>query len=222
MQNIVRDFLKRKIMAEKRDKPYIWCTWLTKLIAGESQCEWASWFKAHFKSEKSSSTQFNLVKWTINHNNLLHKRRDELERLGYKVLIEDQNSFKVEVPETNITVSGKADIVGLNAEKDGRCIVVDCKTGRAKNSDLVQVMLYLICLPLAHPQYKDTTFNGQVVYNDNLVPVDWSDIDDFLKEVVWDLVKRVGGDTPCRKVPSSGECKWCDISKADCPQRMAD
>jgi len=209
-------------MAEKRDKPYIWCTWLTKLIAGESQCEWASWFKAHFKSEKSSSTQFNLVKWTINHNNLLHKRRDELERLGYKVLIEDQNSFKVEVPETNITVSGKADIVGLNAEKDGRCIVVDCKTGRAKNSDLVQVMLYLICLPLAHPQYKDTTFNGQVVYNDNLVPVDWSDIDDFLKEVVWDLVKRVGGDTPCRKVPSSGECKWCDISKADCPQRMAD
>jgi len=222
VQNIVRDFLKRKIMAEKRDKPYIWCTWLTKLIAGESQCEWASWFKAHFKSEKSSSTQFNLVKWTINHNNLLHKRRDELERLGYKVLIEDQNSFKVEVPETNITVSGKADIVGLNAEKDGRCIVVDCKTGRAKNSDLVQVMLYLICLPLAHPQYKDTTFNGQVVYNDNLVPVDWSDIDDFLKEVVWDLVKRVGGDTPCRKVPSSGECKWCDISKADCPQRMAD
>ena len=28
-----------------RQSPYIWFTWLTKLMAGEAQCEWASWFK---------------------------------------------------------------------------------------------------------------------------------------------------------------------------------
>ena len=205
-------------MVEKRDKSYIWVTWLTKLIAGESQCEYASWYKAHFKSVKFSKTQFNLVKWTINHNNLLHKRRDELEGLGYKVLIEDQNSFKVDVPNLDITVSGKADIVGLL--ENGGCLVDDCKTGRAKNSDLVQVMLYLMFLPLAHEKYKDIIFNGQVIYKDSIVPIDWSDVDDDLKEVVWDLVRRIGGDEPCRKVPSYGECKWCDISKDDCPQKM--
>jgi len=209
-------------MAEKRAKPYIWVTWLSKLIAGESQCEWASWYKAHFKSEKSSSTQFNLVKWTINHNNLLHKRRDELEKLGYVVAIEDQNSFKVDAPDTDITVSGKADILGLSAVPVNwsRGLIDDCKTGRAKNSDLVQVMLYLMFLPLAFEKYRDTIFDGEVVYKDSIVPIDWKDVDDDLKEVVWDLVKRVGGEKPCRKVPSYSECKWCDISKNDCPQKM--
>jgi len=208
-------------MAEKRDKPYIYITWLSKLIAGESQCEWASWFKAHFKSEKSSSTQFNLVKWTINHNNLLHKRRDQLEKLGYVVMIEDQNSFRVSVSGTDIIVSGKADVVGFPKGIFDKGIIDDCKTGRAKNSDLVQVMLYLMFLPLAVEKYKDTIFDGQVIYRDSIVPVNWEDVDDDLKEVVWDLVKRVGGAAPCRKVPSYGECKWCDISKEDCPERLS-
>jgi len=44
-------------LADRRDKPYIWITWLSKLIAGESQCEYASWYKAHFKTAKSSSPQ---------------------------------------------------------------------------------------------------------------------------------------------------------------------
>ena len=26
--------------------PYVWVTWLPRLLSGESSCEWASWFKA--------------------------------------------------------------------------------------------------------------------------------------------------------------------------------
>lgn len=215
-------------MKEKRDKPYIWVTWLSKLISGESQCEWAAWFKAHFKSEKSSSSNFDLVKWTINHNKLLHKRRDELEQQSYKVQIEDQNSFRLDVikdpqivvkdsPLAVFTVSGKVDIVAL---KDGKGQIEDCKTGRCKNSDQVQVMLYMIFLPMAIEKYKDIIFNGSVIYKDTKIPIYWEDIDDDLKEVVWNLVGRIGGDGPCRKVPSYNECKWCDISKEDCPQKM--
>ncbi len=34
-------------MAQLRSTgPYVWVTWLLKLLAGESSCEWASWFKA--------------------------------------------------------------------------------------------------------------------------------------------------------------------------------
>jgi len=39
-------------MSVLRRSPYIWVTWLTKLMAGEAQCEWASWFKAHHKYDK--------------------------------------------------------------------------------------------------------------------------------------------------------------------------
>ncbi len=29
-------------MPEARTDPYIWVTWLTKLLAGENSCEWAT------------------------------------------------------------------------------------------------------------------------------------------------------------------------------------
>jgi len=34
-------------MGQRRDMPYIWITWLTKLLVGENSCEWAAWFRAN-------------------------------------------------------------------------------------------------------------------------------------------------------------------------------
>ena len=34
-------------MPQRREHPYIWATWLPRLLAGENSCEWAVWFKAH-------------------------------------------------------------------------------------------------------------------------------------------------------------------------------
>lgn len=203
-------------MKQKRDKIFIYVTWLTKLIAGENQCEYASWFKAHFQSDRKPSN-FNLVKWNIKHNQLLHERRDELEKEGYIVKVEDQNSFRLKCPK-GIVVSGKADIVALGNNQ--RAFVDDCKTGKPSNSHLVQVMLYMMFLPKCFKKYEQTCFDGNVVYEDNVAPIYWTDIDSDLKKLVWDTIKRIGGDTPCRKVPSFDECKWCDISKEDCPERV--
>jgi len=116
-------------MKIKRDNAYIWITWLTKLIAGEQQCEYQAWFKAHYKHDKVSSGDFNLTKWTIAHNKLLHKCRDEFEVDGFKVTIEDQNSFRLRLPN-NSTISGKVDVVALKLPE--KALVVDCKTGRCK------------------------------------------------------------------------------------------
>ena len=41
-------------MTIQRQTPYIWVTWLTKLLAGEAQCDWASWFKAHNKYDNNT------------------------------------------------------------------------------------------------------------------------------------------------------------------------
>ena len=36
------------------------------------------------------------------------------------------------------------------------------------------------------------------------------------------LIKRVADGMPARKVPSSMECGFCNITKADCPERVAE
>ena len=33
-------------MAVPREFPYIWTTWLPRLLTDENSCEWAVWFKA--------------------------------------------------------------------------------------------------------------------------------------------------------------------------------
>ena len=34
----------------RKDGPYIWVTWLNKLITGDQSCEWAYWFRTQFDS----------------------------------------------------------------------------------------------------------------------------------------------------------------------------
>ena len=203
-------------MKQKRDKVFIWCTWLTKLISGENQCEYASWYKAHYKCDKQPG-DFNLCKWNIKHNQLVHKHRGMLEKKDYVVTTESQNSFKLDLLE-GITISGKADLIALKWHAPS--LVEDCKTGSPKNSDLVQVMLYMLFLPLSIDRFKDIIFTGDVIYEDSEVRILPEDVDENLKKVVWDLIKRIGDEKPCRKVPSYDECKWCDISKEDCPERI--
>ena len=36
-------------LAQRREHPYIWATWLPRLLIGENSCEWAVWFKAHYQ-----------------------------------------------------------------------------------------------------------------------------------------------------------------------------
>jgi hypothetical protein len=52
------------------------------------------------------------------------------------------------------------------------------------------------------------------------VDVPSSKIDADLKELVRKTVQTIGGPEPARKVPSRGECRYCDISRADCPERV--
>jgi hypothetical protein len=184
-------------------------------MAGENQCEWASWFRSHYKWDKLPS-DFNLAEWTAEHNKLLHTRRAKLEAEGFTVYTEDQNSFKL-LGKTGIEVSGKADIVAI---KEGESYVEDCKTGNPRNSDHIQVLIYMLSLPVATTHCKDLILEGRIVYKDSIVEIPSSKIDSTLKELFRETVLKVGGEEPLRKVPSWGECRFCDISKADCPERI--
>jgi len=202
-------------MKTERPNPFIWVTWLTKLMAGENQCEWASWFRSHYKWDKLPG-DFDLAQWTAEHNQLLQKRRNQLESEGFTVYTEDQNSFKIE-GKTGIEVSGKADIVAI---KENEAYIEDCKTGTPKNSDHMQVLIYMLTLPIATTHCKGKKLEGRIIYKDSIVDVPLSKINDQSKELFKKTVLSVGGSEPLRKVPSWGECRFCDISKADCPERI--
>ena len=134
-------------MATPRREPYIWPTWLTKILAGEQSCEWATWFKAHFQGYEKAPRDGDLTAWTARHTELLQKRAAELRKNGYEVLVEDQNKFTLK--GKSCTIGGKPDIVAI---KDDDYLVVDAKGGKARDSDHFQVLIYMMILPLTHPR----------------------------------------------------------------------
>src|SRR5438093_576244 len=99
------------LMAEARSKPYVYVTWLTKLLAGEDHCAWKAWFKAHNRYDKQPS-DFNLAKWILDHTEMLTSRADSLRSEGYEVWIENQNEFKF-VGKAGTMLAGKPDIVAV-------------------------------------------------------------------------------------------------------------
>lgn len=208
-------------MKEKRDKTFVWISWLAKLLAGEIQCEFSCWFKSHYKYAKLPS-DFNLVRWTMEHNQLVHKTRDELEKQSYAVYIEDQNAFKIDID--GALISAKPDIIAITRDEK---LVVDCKTGRSKNSDQVQTMLYMMYLPSSHFTSMDPNktfaalpWQGRVVYKNNSIPVPSIALTKSFTSIVDETITKLSIENPARKVPSENECRRCDISEEDCPERL--
>ena len=58
----------------QRDFPYIWATWLPRLLTGENSCEWAVWFKAHHQDWTRTPSEFNQAEWMLDHTAFLNER----------------------------------------------------------------------------------------------------------------------------------------------------
>lgn len=203
-------------MAQQRDMPYIWVTWLTKLLVGENSCEWAAWFKANHegKSYKKAPSTFDATEWQLQHTDLLRKVRDEIESAGKTVFTEGQNSFSLR--GRTAILGGRPDLITVS-EKVGT--VLDAKTGDPSPSHHVQVMLYMYAIPKALHQYKGITFEGKVVYPDHEECVPSKAVDDTFIGNLSSLIQRVASSNPARRVPSAIECGFCNITTADCPDR---
>lgn len=204
-------------MAERRrGLPNVYVTWLAKLLAGQ-QCQWRVWFQSHYWYDKYEPEKFDLVKWNQDHNALMRARRRELEAAGYTVTVEGQNGFKFQGKAA--VLDGKPDIIASNAHET---IIVDGKTGRERESDIWQVLLYLFAVPACRPELVRGALSGEVQYKQGdqriTLPVD-ALTPDREQEIV-SLIRVVAADTPPRKVPSYDECKRCNIGVADCPQRV--
>jgi hypothetical protein len=203
--------------ATEREVPFVWVTWLTKLMAGEDSCRWSSWFKAHHKYDKLPS-DFNLTQWTAEHSQLVHRRANELEAQGCGVFIEDENQFYLTGRDGITTLSGKPDIVAVRGDE---VLVEDCKTGKPRNSDKMQVLIYMLVLKLVKPDLAKKTFHGSVFYKDHpQIEIEPDAVNSDFLGVFQEVMEAVKGADPCRKVPSYRECKFCDIGPSDCAERV--
>ena len=199
--------------------PYLWVTWLTKLLVGENSCEWAAWFRSQHESwswDKVAST-FDQAAWQMEHTGKLNECRQYWEEQGCTVLTEGQNSFVLR--GKSAALGGKPDLI---AWRGSTGTVIDIKTGQPSPSHSVQVMIYMYAIPRALHQYRGITFSGKIVYADHEVEIPASAVGDGFVGNLSQLILRLASTSPARKVPSRMECGFCNITSADCPDRAAE
>lgn len=202
---------------QKHDAPASWVTWLTPILAGQSQCLFQPWFKAHFRYEKAPST-FDLAAWSADHTAMVNARATELRAQGWTVTVENQNSFRVKGKAG--VVSGKMDLVAMRGTE---VWIEDAKTGQQTHKDWWQVLLYLMLFPLAFPnRASGKTLSGAVLYKKGVVvPVTIEELTPGRRKDIVDLIQQIGGAKP-EATPSEADCRFCDITTADCPVRFGE
>lgn len=199
----------------RRRSPYIWITWLTGLLSGRDACEWALWFKAQHVYDKLPKS-VDLTIWTAEHGAMITAEAARLRTAGYTVTVEDQNALKLQGEAA--TIAGKPDLLAVS---DTECLVVDCKTGRPKDSDVMQILGYLFMLPRTRPDLIRPSLRGELRYRDARQTVHSTDLTPAVQDRLIGLIRQGAGQdgTPTR-TPSPRECRFCDISAKDCPDRI--
>ena len=202
-------------MPRRQEHPYIWTTWLPRLLTGENSCEWAVWFKAHYQDWTRRPSDFDQAKWPLDHTALLNQLIVNWEVSGFHVDIEAQNSFQLR--GNTAILAGRADLI---AHRDDEAIIVDAKTGHESASHVVQVVIYMYAFPKALEQYRKAKLMGQVTYRGDNVRILGEAVGEEFVKNLGALIRRISADEPARRVPSLHECRFCDISATDCPARI--
>ncbi|MCY4582062.1 MAG: PD-(D/E)XK nuclease family protein [Chloroflexi bacterium] len=203
---------------QARERPYVWVTWLPRLLSGNNRCEWASWFKAQHEGSSwaRSPSTFDHTRWALDHTALLRSEQKRLEADGEAVKTERQNQFRLR--GWHATLSGMPDLVSLH---DGNVVIHDVKSGEPHAYHAIQVMLYMWAFPLARREYAGLPVAGRVVYGDHAIDVPASAVDQTFIDRAAGLIKRLADtEQPPPRTPSASECAFCEITAADCPDRV--
>jgi len=203
-------------MTKPRDGRFVWVTWLSGIMSGERSCVWGPWFRTNYTDYAKVPSDFNEAQWMLDHTRLLTDLVGEREKLGEQVQIQGQNRFRYEHPP-GLVVAGMPDLVGIAGR---RATVYDAKTGQPHPSHQIQVMLYMYFLPQCMAAYRGMQLEGCVVYGDHRLPIPASAINNAFAENVFRFLDMLDADAPARRVSSEMECGFCDITSADCPERM--
>ena len=134
---------------------------------------------------------------------------------SYEVRIENQNAFRLR--GHTATLAGKPDLLVLSGD---HVPIIDLKTGQEQPWHRYQVMLYMYALPKASARYRYAKLAGEVVYPDRIARVPRGPLTSHFIDNLASTIRRLAATTLPKRVPSPRECRFCDISAADCPERL--
>jgi len=199
-----------------RGRPYIWATWITKLIAGEDRCWYRAWYKAHYKFEKTpddADRKSFFEEWTARHDEIVRRRVEELKDQGFILKVEDDAKVTVRGKSADLVL--KPDIVAMIDEAEA--LVIDAKAGKRRESDHWQVLLYLFGLTLAGAYLFGFKTRGEVSYPEDNVPV--RVLDDYAKKKIVESIAKVADTVQPKASPSERECRFCDVASCEFRKR---
>lgn len=190
-------------------------------MAGEHQCHYAGWFRSHFSFEVQKRDA-NLDAWTAEHTAMVHDVAAELRSEGFTVYLEGQNTLKVR-GQGGAMLVGKPDLIAV---KGDTATVIDCKTGQANVRDTLQIRLYMYLLGKwsTHPARRCRRILGEIRYqagSEATVQLPHAAADG-IAELVKRYMNTFISSAPPKPVPSYRECRFCDLGKAFCPDRIGD
>lgn len=204
-------------MAIRRDAPYIWTTWLPKLLVGRDSCLWSIWYKANYKDYVKVPNGFDTVNWNIKHTAALDKIEAEYKQKYTVVTRECQNAFQFK-GRSGAVLAGKPDLIGMRGNEVRIC---DVKTGQQQDEHWAQMLLYMHFYPRCYPQiFGGKEITGEIIYNDNRQTVYADEFDEVFREQVIKMLQIVSSDTPPPKTPSSKDCGGCNIASEHCDVRV--
>ena len=200
---------------EPRPRKYCYPTWITKILAGENQCGYSAWYKVNFvyqKIKEDKDREAFFKEYTDRHDAIVRSRAVALKLEGWTV--------KTEVPfrvagKTG-DVSGRIDIVAMKGDD---ALVVEVKSGKPRQSDHWQTLLYLLLLPLDWLK-GFLTVRGEVEYSDETVDV--RPLTAAEREKLGETLRLVTGDVAPPAVPSEGDCRYCDIARCEYRYRASE
>jgi hypothetical protein len=194
--------------------PYVWVTWITGLLSGDRQCQWAAWYRANFRYQKRPDPTFDSAAWTWDHNRLVQQRREQFLADDWSVTVEGQNDIKFK--GHTAVLAGKPDLIAVRGDE---LLVSDAKTGKQRAGDWWQVLIYMLALPRVRPlAVRPERISGEVVYGNVVVPVAARDLTPERSEQIFQVLRVMGGAEEPARTPSAHECLFCDV--AECPDRM--
>ena len=196
-------------------------TKVARLMSGDDRCMYLAWFRSwHEGYRKARTGRAGRGNRDMKHTTMLHETVALLKKVGYEVTLGGQNWFETRSSRTGSIIIGKPDIISVSPS--GGVTAVDIKTGQPRESDEVQVKLYMLLLPLSsHTRWHGVRMDGQVLYaNSPARNLRSEDITPEFRHSLSMVMRQVVAPQPARRVPSVRECGRCILSSGICPDRV--
>ncbi|MFQ5974805.1 MAG: Dna2/Cas4 domain-containing protein [Candidatus Hydrothermarchaeales archaeon] len=172
---------------------------ISKLIVGEENCLYKIWYGMRHKEEVEEVSK-ELVKWKINHTNMLTNLSQSLDG----GVIRKEDWIKLDV--LGGILIGKMDLLHI---KDNEITVYDCKSGKPKEFHQLQIMIYLYMMDELD-LYSDQELKGVLYYGRDEISYSLKDIPNDLPQLIERYANILLSEEPPRPIGGSS-CKWCKI-----------